>query len=55
MLIFNTISIWGNMGNVQTRGLFFFVAFIGAAYNRWLWNYKISQFTLFVRREWGLM
>ena len=43
------------MENVQTRGTFF-MAFIVADYNRWLWNYKITRFTIFVRgglsRDW---
>ena len=29
------------------------MAFRGADYNRWLWNYKITQFTVFVRAVWG--
>ena len=39
------------MGNIQIRGTFF-VALICANYNRWLLNYKITQFTVFVRGGW---
>ena len=50
-LTVNTISIWGSIGNTETRGTFF-VALDCANYNRWLWNYKIIQFTVFVRDGW---
>ena len=49
ILVVNTICIRGNMGNPQISRIFF-VAFVGADHNRWLWNYvKITQFTILVR------
>ena len=56
-LIVNTICIHGNTGNIHIRGIFF-VAFIGADYNRCLWIYKVTRFNYCFgsgRVEGGLM
>ena len=39
---------WGTFRSDTT----FFVALIRANYNRWLLNYKITQFAVFVRGSW---
>ena len=39
----NTICINGNTGNIHIRRIFF-VAFVGADHNRWLWIYIIAKF-----------
>ena len=39
----NTICIHGNTGNIHIRGIFF-VAFVGADHNSWLWIYIITRF-----------
>ena len=49
----NTICIRGSIGNFQIKSAFF-VEFIGADYNRWIWNYKIKRFTVFVRGSWAV-
>lgn len=51
-LIVNIISILGNMSNIQIRETFF-VIFIGADYNRWLSDYKVPWFFIFVRGQKG--
>lgn len=35
----------------KAKGL---VVFIGADYKKWLWDYKITGFTIFVRDRWGM-
>ena len=48
-----TIFIRGDMENIQIRGTFLCDIYpICADYNRWLSNYKITQFTVFVRGGW---
>ena len=47
----NTICINGNTGNIHIR-VIFFVAFIGADYNRCFWVYKIIWFIVLVRVGW---
>ena len=46
--LITVICILGNTGNIQIRETFF-VAFMGADCNKWLWNYKVTRFTVFVR------
>ena len=46
-LIVNTICIYENSGNIHIRGIFF-VALIGADYNRCSWIYKITRFSYWV-------
>ena len=46
-LTVNSICIYDNTGNIHITGTFF-VAFIGADYNRSSWIYKITQFNYWV-------
>ena len=52
-MIVNTSFIRRDMGNIQIRGTFICgINMCFFFYKKWLWNYKITGFTVFVSGRW---